>query len=142
MFLFFDGEIAWSGLDGWAGALGATLGDAPASVNVQSFSPPMTPMYTDKKSFNPSVLIGDIGGKRIRRSRMQIHFHFPAVHPPSRISVDPVTKADSSLARYTAAAAISSGFPIRRSACVAAISSYAFFGSGYSLIRCPTQRVS
>ena len=54
----------------------------------------------------------------------------PALNPPSMMSDDPVTKAAASLARYTAAAAISSGRPIRPIGWVAAISRYAFSGSG------------
>ena len=49
-------------------------------------------------------------------------YYFPALQPPSIRKAVPVTKADSSLARYRAAAAISSGVPILPSACVEAIS--------------------
>ena len=49
--------------------------------------------------------------------------YFPALQPPSIRNAVPVTKADSSLARYNAAAAISSGRAMRPSACVEAISS-------------------
>src|SRR5690606_3455872 len=44
--------------------------------------------------------------------------YFPALKPPSIMNSLPVTKAASSLAKYTAAAAISSGLPMRPSACV------------------------
>ena len=44
--------------------------------------------------------------------------------------------------RYSTEAAVSSGVPIRARACVAAISRYAFSGSGYSLIRALTNGVS
>ena len=48
---------------------------------------------------------------------------YPALHPPSGVSVEPVTKLASSLARYSAAAAISAGFPMRPIGCVELISS-------------------
>ena len=62
--------------------------------------------------------------------------------PPSITRQLPVTNADSSAARKSAEAAISSGRPMRFSNWVEAISSYAFFGSGYSFSRACTNGVS
>src|SRR5262249_41671875 len=70
-----------------------------------------------------------------RQDGATIHRYSPALNPPSMISADPVTNAASSLARYAAAAAISSGRPMRPTACADAISRYARSGSGYSRSR-------
>ena len=56
------------------------------------------------------------------RCRVNVFNRGYPFHPPSIANAEPVTNDASSLARYKAAAAISSGFPIRPMACVAAIS--------------------
>src|SRR4051812_47184496 len=65
----------------------------------------------------------DLTFTRALRSPKELMAHFPAVHPASIISSVPVTNALASLARYSAAAAISSGFAIRLSNCVLTICS-------------------
>ena len=51
--------------------------------------------------------------KRVQSRGFRLAQNIPAVQPPSMARADPVTKAASSLARYNAAKATSSGLPMR-----------------------------
>src|SRR6266581_8831710 len=85
---------------------------------------------------------GDGAFAALYRCAGEINPYFPALKPPSMMNSAPVTNADSSLAKYSAAAAISSGLPMRPTACVADISCRALSGSGYSASRAATNGVS